>query len=119
MMDEKERPIASFSDEIKNDIPLPVKGPGNADYESSFDEFAGAWARAHTTFFAERGADYEPYRLAYEFGAKLAAQKRFADQSWPTAESGIRADWEKRTDRPWEDVAPEIQRGWTDVRGEG
>lgn len=118
-MDPTERPIASFSDEKKNDIPLPIKAPDNWDYESSFDEFAGAWAKEHTTFFAERGADYEPVRRAYEFGAKLAHDNRFADQSWVTSESRIRADWEKRTDRPWAEVSSEIQRGWNEARGEG
>jgi hypothetical protein len=75
-MDQNERPIASFSDETKNDVPLPVKAPGNREYESSFDEFAGAWAKTDPMFFAERGADYEPFRLAYEFGANLANDKR-------------------------------------------
>lgn len=118
-MDQSERPIASFSDEKKDAVPLPVKAPINWEYESSFDEFAGAWAKADPMFFAERGADYEPFRLAYEFGAKLASNNRFAGQSWVTAESRIRTDWQKRTDRPWEEVAPEIQRGWTEARGEG
>src|SRR5215831_11070667 len=108
-MDQTERPIASFSDETKNDVPLPVKAPLNWEYESSFDEFAGAWAKTDPIFFAERGTDYEPFRLAYDFGANLANDKRFADQSWATAEPRVRSDWEKRTDRPWQEVSSEIQ----------
>ncbi len=118
-MDEKERPIASFSDEQKTDVPLPVKAPLNWEYESSFDEFAGAWAKTHTEFFAHRGDDYQPYRMAYEFGANVASDRRFADQSWVVAESRIRADWGKRTERPWDEVAGAIQRGWNEARGEG
>jgi len=118
-MDQPERPTASFSEE-KNDVPLPVKAPINWEYESSFDEFAGAWVGTNTTtFLAGRGANYERLRLAYEFGANLANDKRFADQNWVTAENQIRADWEKRTDRSWDEIAPEIQRGWTAARGEG
>jgi hypothetical protein len=118
-MDRNEQSIASFGDK-KNDVPLPVKGPINPAYESSFDEFAGAWARTYaSSFFAERGADYERVRLAYEFGARLANDKRFADRTWTTAESEIRGDWERRTDRPWDEAAAEIRKGWTDTRGEG
>ena len=118
-MAENERPIASFSDEKKTDVPLHVKAEPNPDYESSFDEFAGAWARADTEYFAERGANYDRVRGAYEFGAKIARSSRFADQSWVTAESQIRADWENRVQGGWGEVEPAIQRGWNQARGEG
>jgi hypothetical protein len=118
-MAEIQRPIASFSREKKSDIPLPVQAEPNPEYAASFDEFAGAWAEGETVFFAGRGSDYDRFRGAYEFGAKIAANNHFAEQSWVTAEKQIRADWEKRTRVPWDEVGPEIQRGWNDARGEG
>jgi hypothetical protein len=101
-----ERPIASFSEEKKSDTPLPVEAAPNSDYEASFDEFAGAWANGEAVFLAER------------FGAKVAANERFAEETWVNAEKHMRAEWGKRTQAPWNEVAPAIQKGWTRVRGE-
>lgn len=121
--DDDERVIASWDTQGKTAIPLQVDAPRNEHFESSFDEFAGAYPMPHADFFARRGADYEAYRKAFEFGARQASDKRLAEQSWALAESGVRQEWDREHgDDPsgaWNTLRGAIRAGWEDQRGSG
>jgi hypothetical protein len=109
-----ERVIASYDTQHKTAIPLQVDAPRN--------EFAGAFPKPHADFFAQRGSDYEAYRKAFEFGARLAADERFAGQSWILSESGVRQEWEREHGNEagvWNALCPAIRAGWEDQRGSG
>jgi hypothetical protein len=103
--------------EGKTDFGPEHWAPSNPAFESSFDEFAGAFCRARTEFLAARGAAYEDGRAAFEFGYRQSASERWKRQAWADVEARLRAEWEKAGRSGWESLRGMVELGWNGARG--
>jgi hypothetical protein len=71
--------------------------------------------------YASLGGIFEDYSPAYQFGSRLAQDRRFARTTWRESERDFRAAWEVSSPgRPWERFKGAIREGWrraTNTRG--
>lgn len=110
----------AYDTRVKTDSGPEHWAPHNAEYQSSFDEYAGVFARADSSVLAERGGTYSGYAAATQFGHEMAHHKNFADREWVRAEDDLRAKWlEQHPDDDWDRVRTYIQQGWVTARGTG
>jgi hypothetical protein len=66
------------------------------------------------------GYDYDQYRPAYQFGSRLANDRRYRGRNWDEVEPEARRSWEQ--DNPtstWDEIKEAIHHGWTRMMGRG
>ena len=73
------------------------------DYDPDFREH-------FMTHFAANGGEYGRYAAAYEMGHRYSHDNQATN--WDDAEPGLRAQWERRAQGPWEDFKEAIRYGW-------
>lgn len=113
------RPIARDQGDIEKTAKGPAQSaPENPEYGSSFDEFAGIFARDESVLLGERaGPEYEEDRGAYSFGYHMATQ--FTGREWVQVQRELQAEWRKQNRDDWDRFEDEIHRGWSIARGMG
>lgn len=104
---------------VKNDAGPEHWAPHNTKYSSSFDEFAGEMARTDTYILAGRADEYEGYKDAFDFGHRMAYEKRFANRDWANCADDLRGEWDRGGALPWDRVRTYVQHGWEAARGMG
>jgi uncharacterized protein (TIGR02271 family) len=66
--------------------------------------------------YAPRGAAFESYAPAYQYGQTLANDPRYVSSDWATVEPAAQKDWNTRGTGKWEDFKAAVQHGWDKIR---
>jgi hypothetical protein len=112
--------VADPGDLQRNENGPEHTAPVNERFSSSFDEFAGEFARETAVLLGDRSpSDYEQDREALELGHRMADDPRFAGRDWATVEKDLEAEWQKRGHGDWGRAQPTVQQGWMEARGMG
>lgn len=83
--------------------------PGAEDTMLSGDD---AYRQHFTSRYGDTGR-YEDYAPAYQYGATLATDPRYAGRDWDAFESDARADWEGRNPGSgWERFKEAVKHAW-------
>jgi stress response protein YsnF len=88
----------------------PASGGRFAEQE---DDFRSYWR----TNLEERGVAYESSRLAYEYGAGIAADPRYTGRDWASIEPELQSDWDREHGGTWEKFKDSIRYAWDRARG--
>jgi uncharacterized protein (TIGR02271 family) len=83
-----------------------------ADYDDDFRQDFNA------RYGSTRGAKYETYAPAYQYGYRMASDERYRGRSWNEVEANLRTDYER--DYPggkWEQMKDSVRYGWEKITG--
>jgi uncharacterized protein (TIGR02271 family) len=99
----------------QTDVKVEKLGTGErafADYDSDFRE------DFRTRYGTVRGAKYETYAPAYQYGHRMASDQRYQGRSWNDVESTLRTDYEREyPGGKWEQMKDSVRYGWEKVTG--
>jgi uncharacterized protein (TIGR02271 family) len=71
-----------------------------------------------TRYGSVRGAKYENYAPAYEYGSRVASDERYRGRSWDEVEPMLRTDYERQYQGgKWEQIKDSVRYGWDKVTG--
>lgn len=62
--------------------------------------------------YGRRGYHFTRYLPAYQYGASLAEEQRFAGRAWRDIELDVRRSWDSREGGPWEEYKEAVRAGW-------
>lgn len=70
------------------------------------------------TRYGSSGASYDTYAPSYEYGSRMASDKRYQGKRWEDVESTLRSDYERQyPNSKWEQMKDSVRYGWNKVTG--
>jgi sporulation protein YlmC with PRC-barrel domain len=98
-----------------------VRGSYIADEASeNFSDYESDWQRHYQTVFASTANGYETYAPFYEFGFRMAKQKKYQGRSFDDVAPELRTEFETLyPDNVWAKVKDAVRYGWDRVTGKG
>ena len=83
-----------------------------ADYDDDFQQ------HFRSQYGSSRGADYQSYAPAYQYGYRMASDDRYRGRRWDDVEPTLRSDYERQNPgSTWEQMKDSIRYGWEKVTG--
>jgi uncharacterized protein (TIGR02271 family) len=91
---------------------IGAEGSALTDYDEDFRR------DFQSRYGSLRGAKYEIYAPAYQYGYRMAFDDRYRDRQWDEVESDLRYDYERNYPaNKWEKMKDSIRYGWEKVTG--
>jgi uncharacterized protein (TIGR02271 family) len=89
-----------------------VERLGDADYDTDFrNDF-------RTRYGSMPNAQYETYEPAYQYGYRMALDKRYHGRRWEDVEPDLRRDYARSyPNSKWEQMKDSVRYGWNKVTG--
>ena len=83
-----------------------------ADYDTDFhNDF-------RTRYGATPNAQYETYAPAYQYGSRMASDKRYNGRRWEDIEADLKRDYQRNyPESKWEQMKDSVRYGWNKVTG--
>ena len=91
---------------------LGTEAGGVTDYDTDFRQ------DLQSRYGSVRGAKYDTYAPAYQYGYQMAADERYRGRSWNDVETSLRSDYERNyPNSKWEQMKDSVRYGWDKVTG--
>ena len=94
----------------RTDVNVEKMGAGGRSFSDYDDDFRRDFS---TRYGSVRGAKYEAYAPAYQYGYRMASDERYSGRSWEDTEPTLRTDYERSyPGSKWEQMKDSIRYGW-------
>jgi len=92
-----------------------MSGGDRAPHSNYDDDFRRDFSARYGSI---RGAKYENYAPAYEYGSRVASDERYRGRTWDEVEPTLRTDYERQYQGgKWEQIKDSVRYGWDKVTG--
>jgi uncharacterized protein (TIGR02271 family) len=82
------------------------------------NDYASEFRNDFRTRYGSSGASYDTYAPSYEYGYRMASDKRYQGKRWEDVESHLRTDYERQyPNSKWEQMKDAVRYGWNKVTG--
>jgi uncharacterized protein (TIGR02271 family) len=99
----------------RSDVKVEKIGTQDSTFADYDDDFRRDFP---TRYGSVRGANYEAYAPAYQYGYRMASDDKYRGRRWDEVEADLRYGYERSyPDSKWEQMKDSIRYGWEKVTG--
>lgn len=94
-------------------------GQGNKAQTGQASNNEAEFRKDFQTRYGSSGATYETYAPAYDYGYRMAGDKRYKGNSWSDVEPTLKTDYLRQNPKStWDQAKGAVQYGWEKVTGQ-